>query len=296
MHQMAGLNAVRPTTGKVFLVGNATLVDMYRLKELFKVDPDGDVRIFSGLEEAMSSGDIVANRGDVVLLAPGHVETITTAAGIDMDIAGVSVVGLGTGSLRPTFNFSTTVNADMDIDAANISFENCIFNLTGIDALVAPIDVNAANFTMRGCLVTTASASAQATVPLLTDANASGLTIIGCSFLGSANAGNNTAIRIVGGDNHVIRGNVFIGDYSTVNGAIENLTTACLNVIVEDNYIYNRTASSTKAMVFVAGSTGIIANNRMQILSGTAPITGAAMSWVGANYYAATIATAGTLI
>jgi hypothetical protein len=34
----------------------------------------------------------------------------------------------------------------------------------------------------------------------------------------------------------------------------------------------------------------------MQVLTGTAPIVGAAMSWVGRNYYAATIATAGTLI
>lgn len=47
---------------------------------------------------------------------------------------------------------------------------------------------------------------------------------------------------------------------------------------------------------FAAGSTGMISDNRMQILSGTAPITAAGMSWVGGNYYAAALATAGTLI
>ena len=46
----------------------------------------------------------------------------------------------------------------------------------------------------------------------------------------------------------------------------------------------------------LTGSTGQISGNQMQILSGTAPITGDAMAWVGNNYYAAAIATAGTLI
>ncbi len=50
------------------------------------------------------------------------------------------------------------------------------------------------------------------------------------------------------------------------------------NAVVDGNRINNLTASSTKSMVFVAGSTGMISNNRMQILSGSAPITGAALS------------------
>jgi hypothetical protein len=50
-------------------------------------------------------------------------------------------------------------------------------------------------------------------------------------------------------------------------------------------------------MVFTASSTGQIAGNAMQILGGgTAPITGAAMSWVGPDYYASTIATGSTLV
>jgi hypothetical protein len=115
-------------------------------------------------------------------------------------------------------------------------------------------------------------------------------------FIGTTDAGTAAAVRVVGGNEHVIKGNRFYGAYTTSLGAIDNATTACLRVTIADNVIENATASSTKAMVFQSGSTGSITGNRMQILSGSAPITGAAMSWVGANYYAATIATAGTLI
>jgi len=45
-----------------------------------------------------------ANQGDVIYLFPGHAETITSA--IAMDVAGVTVVGLGNGDNRP----SITVN------------------------------------------------------------------------------------------------------------------------------------------------------------------------------------------
>ena len=84
---------------------------------------------------------------------------------------------------------------------------------------------------------------------------------------------------------------MFIGAYTTTLGAIDNATTAASQIFVGYNVIQNRTASSTKAMVFVAASTGFIINNHMQILSGVAPITGAAMSWGGPNTYASLIST-----
>src|SRR4051812_41694686 len=40
-------------------------------------------------------GQCTAGQGDVILVLPGHVETVTAAAGVALDVAGVSVVGLG---------------------------------------------------------------------------------------------------------------------------------------------------------------------------------------------------------
>lgn len=259
-------------------------------------DVDGGNRAFPTITAALADSNVVASRGDFLIVLPGFTQTVTAAAGIAFTKAGIHVIGLGDGTLRPTVTFATATTADMDIDAANIYIENIVFDLTGVDALVAPIDVNSTDFTVNNCKFITASASAQATLGFLTDANASRLKVTNCEFLGTTDAGTAAAIRIVGGNEHVIKGNRFYGAYTTTLGAIDNVTTACLRVTVTGNVIENATASSTKAMVFVSTSTGSIADNRMQILSGTAPITGAAMSWVGANYYAAVIATAGTLI
>lgn len=281
--------------GKVFFVSSVTtgaIID--RIKQMIKPDTSGTTRFFTTIDAAI--GACTANRGDMIIVLPGHTETVTAAAGIDCDVAGITIVGIGSGSLKPTVTFTTATTADMDIDAANITIKNIKFDLTGVDALAAPIDVNAAYFTMQDCLVITASASAQATLAILTDANANGLTLINNQFLGTTDAGTAAAVRIVGGNEHQIIGNRFYGAYTASLGAIDNTTTACLRILVKDNIIENATASSTKAMVFVSTSTGTICENKMQILSGTAPITGAAMSWVGQNYYAATIATAGTLI
>mgnify|MGYP006139353905 CR=1 FL=1 len=46
------------------------------------------------------------NKGDVIVVMPGHAETVSGAAGINCDVAGVSIVGLGRGAARPTITMS----------------------------------------------------------------------------------------------------------------------------------------------------------------------------------------------
>lgn len=238
----------------------------------------------------------VASRGDVVFVKPGHAETISAASGINLSVAGVAVIGLGSGNLRPTLTFSTSANASLMVSAAQCSLINFLIDCTSFAALNNPVQVQAADFQMIGTRMRLANATNQAVLGVLTTAAADRMVVDGCQFTGTTDAGTTTALQIVGGDLIQITNNYFYGAYTTTLGAINNVTTAMTEALVSGNVISNATASSTKAMVFVAGSTGSIANNRMQILSGTAPITGAGMSWVGGNYYAAAAATAGTLI
>lgn len=281
-------------SGKIFVVGATGVAYRDQISQLFQPDVDGKVRFASTIAAAVSL--CTASGNDQILVLPGHTESVSSAAGIALNVVGVAVRGLGTGAQRPTITLGTVVGASIDVSAANVTIDNMIIDMTGFDAITAGINVTATNFTLSNSLVITASASAQATLGILTTSAASRMRIIANEFLGTTDAGTATAIRIVGGNEHRIEGNRFYGAYTTSLGAIENNTTACLRVLIKDNVIENATASSTKAMVFAAGSTGTIVGNRMQILSGTAPITGAAMSWAGANYYAAAIATAGTLI
>jgi hypothetical protein len=281
-------------SGKIFIVGASGVAYRDQISQLFQGDADGKLRFSATIAGAVAL--CTASGNDQILVLPGHTESITGAAGIALSTAGVALRGLGSGSMRPTLTWTTAVGASLDVSAANCTIDNFILDMTGFDAITAGINVTAAGFTLSNCLVINATATNQATLCILTTAAANRMRILNNEFLGTTDAGTATAIRIVGGNEHRIEGNRFYGAYTTSLGAIENNTTACLRVTIKDNIIENATASSTKAMVFAAGSTGSISGNHMQILSGTAPITGAAMSWVGRNYYAATIATAGTLI
>jgi len=244
-----------------------------------------------------------ANRGDMVVLLPGHAQTITAAAGIALNIAGVTTLALGWGANRPTISMTTATAVSIDVTAANNIVagvggpdSGLIVDATGVDAITAAINVQAADFAFVNNRMIVADAGGQAILGLLTTAAANRMLVAGCVFEGSDDTGTTTAIRLVGTDRVMLVENKFYGAYGAGVGAIENLTTDCTNCYVIGNKIDNRTATSTKAMVFRTASTGQISGNHMQILSGTAPITGAAMSWVGANYYAAVIATGGTLI
>ena len=128
--------------GKVFVVGDSSTVNRDMLEELFNVDPDGEVRFFATIDAAV--GACTANAGDVIYVMPGHTETVIKASGLDLDVAGITIIGIGTGSLRPTINFTTVVGADMDVVAANVTIQNILFT-GGKDALTNPIHIAAAD-------------------------------------------------------------------------------------------------------------------------------------------------------
>lgn len=208
--------------------------------------------------QADSRGSI----GDIIHLGAGHTETISAAAGLDCDVADVQVIGYGQGSNRPTFTLDTATGADIDIDAANITFYNCIFDLTGVDAITAGIDVNAAGFRMINCEVIMSDSGGQAVLGVLTDASADDMTIENCVFKGSTDAGPAAAIRLVGCDRPTIRNCVFTGDYSV--GNISVLTTAATNVLIEGNDFNNLNAVDVN-IEGLASTTGTIRYNTCRV-------------------------------
>lgn len=86
-----------------------------------------------------------ANNGDLILVAPGHSETLTAAAGIATGVAGVTVMGLGSGRNRPTINFGTVTTTTITVTAANVTYANMRFLSTFADVVTA-FNVTAAGF------------------------------------------------------------------------------------------------------------------------------------------------------
>lgn len=203
-------------------------------------------------------GRCTANNGDTVMVKAGHVETVTAAAGLALDVAGITFIGLGNGSDRPQIDFTTAVGADMDVDAANVTMMNFLFT-GGIDALTGPIDVNAADFSMIDC--ETRDVTGQATDFIVTDANADRMTLSGWVHRGAAAAGADTAITIVGGDDITIKDFWIDGNFAVA--CIENTGTAAVNLSVYgDGQCFARTRNATDVIFTgVATTTGNIGPN-----------------------------------
>lgn len=83
-----------------------------------------------------------ANRGDLIIVAPGHVEDLGSTDTIDFDIAGVTCIGQGNGPDRPRIDFNHA-NGAIDIGANGVTLRN--FTLRPSVATVSVgIDVEAA--------------------------------------------------------------------------------------------------------------------------------------------------------
>ena len=102
---------------------------------------------FATLAYAFSSDVLTA--GDTVYVMPGHTEAPTTA--ITLDIAGINVIGLGTGTTRPQITGGATSIDNVTITAADIVFDNFYFNEATVSAATANINIAAANVTVRNC-------------------------------------------------------------------------------------------------------------------------------------------------
>jgi hypothetical protein len=72
------------------------------------------------------------NAGDVILVAQGHNEAVIAADGIDFDVAGITVLGCGDGTLMPTIDFDNA-DGEVVIGAANVTIINLRFNASVTD-------------------------------------------------------------------------------------------------------------------------------------------------------------------
>ena len=121
-------------TGEIFWVGNDGDSAFEAMGSKVAAD-----HLFTSIDTA--NGSCVANRGDVIAVMDGHNEAVAAALDLVFDIAGVTVVFLGYGTTAGRITFGSSVSADMDIDAANITLVNPTF-VAAVDSLTGPIDVN----------------------------------------------------------------------------------------------------------------------------------------------------------
>lgn len=208
-------------------------------------------------------GECTANNGDIIVVAAGHAETISAAAGIDADVAGISIIGLGNGDNRPVITFATATAADIDIDAAEILIKNIVFK-NNIDSQTIMIDVNAVGFTLEDCEFREGSSKQWLTCIDLDGGTANAVdrtTIRNCKFVSYA-AGANNAIKLAEvADEVLVEDCIIDGDFA--DAGIHNPTGKVLtNLRIRNNMVRNR-QTGDHAIELVSACTGEAVGNHL---------------------------------
>ncbi len=171
------------TTGDIFFVdsGHANASDTTRAGA--RTEP------FATWDFAI--GQTTADNGDVIIIMPGHAETVTAA--ITMDVAGVSVIGLGPGRSMPAITPSGAIDT-VTVTAANCHIEHVRLIGQAADS-TASLNIAGDDCSVFDCVIE------QGATPLVgvTIAGADRFHFKGCLLKGTA-AGPDVGINLETGD------------------------------------------------------------------------------------------------
>jgi hypothetical protein len=268
------------TTGRYFLVAKAALTNISEIKSIVGATyPDGTPVVYTTI--ALANAKCVAGRGDVILVAPGHTETISSATAITMSISGVQVVGLGTGSQRPVVTLDTANTATINVTANGVSFKNIIFVANFLAIASAFTLTTATDFQLLGCEFRDTSAVLDFLFIVTTDAtsnHADGLVIDSCYVTSTTAAGVQGLVSFLGtNDRCRITNNVYMS-LSTNTAAIIPIATGKILttfVLSKNRMILTSTTGATTGIVITTNgstNTGVISDNYVAALDDTSPL------------------------
>lgn len=205
-------------------------------------------------------GLCTANKGDVIYVMPGHAENITTATSLVVDVAGVSIIGLGNERNRPTLTFTATAGS-IEMDAANTRLSNLRL-VAGIASVVVGVNVDADDVELDHLEFSISATGFEFLLMIDVDAF-DRATIRDCRLLAENIAGCNTGIRLDDTVGVRIVGNEFRGDFTTA--AISGTTgsgAASVDAAVHDNVIENLDTTAGILLDHHDSTTGITSRNR----------------------------------
>lgn len=207
-----------------------------------------------------ANAQCTSSNGDVILVAPGHVEALSTSQ-IDLAVGGVTIIGLGNGADRPKVTYSN--NADsVDVAANNITLIGLQF-VPSVDAVAIAVDIETSvtDTTITDCDFRVGEVLNTDDFVIGVDIKASCVDtkIIGNRFYtGQTDAECTDAIKMTGATKRtIITDNHFDGNYSTA--AITGDTTASTEVLIARNSIVVK--DGEPGIQLLTASTGIIKDN-----------------------------------
>ncbi len=249
LHDIGG----RPVYGDVFFVDSNNNNAGTSASEGSKRKP------FSTIDAAINqcTGD------ETIYVAPGHAETLSTADQIDADVAGISIIGCGNGTRKPTLTYTADAG-EFAVGADNVHIEGIRF-IASVTGVLKAIDIEAGvdYCTIKNCeFLVEADTTDEFMVSITLNDNNTGCVIDGCLIdmgLGGATNGihmdaDTSRLQIIG--------NRIMGDYSTANIFAD--TTASTEIYIAFNVLQNGDSVGLNAqptIELITGCTGIIRDN-----------------------------------
>lgn len=214
---------------------------------------------------AYGAGRTTANKGDMVMVMPGHTETLISAGQINLSTAGVSVIGMGVGFTRPTFNH-TIAAGSVTVTASNTRWSNMVHvagvasvtngvlvkgGITHVEIDNLQFDISATGFEFVAMIKLGAGAAD----------NVTDITIHDCTFKAENIDGCASALLMDDCNEIKIVNNIFMGDFNSVmiDGAASS--SACKDYVIAGNYGYNLDNGGNAAVDLDDAATGLVANN-----------------------------------
>lgn len=191
-------------------------------------------------------GLTTASAGDVIYVMPGYVEDGDSTEIFDADVAGISIIGLGTGDLRPRLDFNYATDY-VSIGAAGVTIKNIIFR-PGVTSTTVGLNIEAAG---------------------------DGAVIEGCEFAIGEAAGTDefvSAITIAATANDVVIRNNEFRTAITDNGCVQAIYIgtggACARTHITDNYMYGNWSTAAVVDSTTAQTEVYIADNDIKVKDG----------------------------
>jgi hypothetical protein len=266
--QLIPLNTLMRPNGNIFFVdsSNANAADQN----------DGEQgnsweKPFATITYAIEMDLVVASQGDVILVAPSHTETVTnstlvtTAGSFIMDIAGVSIIGLGYGVLKPTITLTTAAAAGISITAPNCMIRNIRLVSAFTNGVTAGITLGALadGCVLDGIDLRETLSTQEFLIGIDIAAACNNVTIQNCTFL---NASGSTTYGVAIG----VTGTNVVDGLNLINNRFTGLfDTACIggstykhtNMFISKNMVVNKKGTGAPCLLLAAECTGIIADN-----------------------------------
>lgn len=221
------------------------------------------IEAISTLDAAFAKA--TANKGDRIIILPGHSETITGAGGIAHDVAGVAVIGLGDNELRPTFLMDAGTTVTYAITANDAYLENLVF-VSGHSNVVACITTTKKGTWINNCFFRNNTTNEDFLTPIkatsTTDNDSDRLRVTNCRWV-TSDSDDLEFIEINANIDGAVIANNFVVNAGTASPLILCATGKILTgALIENNKLQNKmTANELFFSNDQSTNTGLAINN-----------------------------------